>query len=180
MTDVNHIWTSFHKELRAFIYNKTRNHSDTDDILQDVFAKIITNMDKIRQSENMRNYLFGMVRNAVNDYFRRKRYNESLTMAEHLTEEESDSLNKSIAECCIRPFINKLPVLYREALLLTEFQDITQKELAKKLDVSYSGAKSRVQRGREKLKELILDCCALQSDSYGNLMARENNNCNCP
>jgi RNA polymerase sigma-70 factor (ECF subfamily) len=48
---------------------------------------------------------------------------------------------------------------YREALMLTEFEGLTQKQLAKRLGVSASGAKSRVQRAREQLKELLLDYC---------------------
>jgi RNA polymerase sigma-70 factor (ECF subfamily) len=90
-----------------------------------------------------------------------------------VSEEDDQLLNATIADCCVKPFINKLPGEYKEALLLTEFQDISQKELAEKLNISYSGAKSRVQRGRAKLKEIILDCCAYQSDVYGNLMEAE-------
>ncbi|MBK6265256.1 RNA polymerase sigma factor SigZ [Marivirga sp. S37H4] len=179
-SEVTTIWTDFHKELKAFILNKTRNSADRDDILQDVFIKIIRNIDKINQAENVRHYLYGIVRNAINDYFRnRKQTVNDSEIVEKLTEEDTQSLNTTIAECCIKPLINKLPENYRDALLLTEFQDISQKDLAEKLNISYSGAKSRVQRGKEKLKELILDCCAYQSDKYGNLMDTEDENCGC-
>lgn len=178
--EVTTIWTDFHKELKAFILNKTRNSTDTDDILQDVFIKIIRNIDKVNNAENLRHYLYGIVRNAINDYFRnRKQVVENSETEEKITDEETQSLNATIAECCIKPFINKLPDNYREALLITEFQDISQKELAEKLNISYSGAKSRVQRGKEKLQKLILNCCAYQSDKYGNLMDAENTDCGC-
>ena len=180
--EVTNIWTDFHKELKGFIYNKTRNSADTDDILQEVFIKIIRNIDKVNQSENLRQYLYGIVRNTINDYFR----NQKTILTENeiedkLSEVETQTLNSTIAECCIKPFINKLPDNYKEALLITEFQDISQKELAEKLNISYSGAKSRVQRGKEKLKELVLNCCAYESDVYGNLISNkdDNNNCGC-
>lgn len=176
--DVTNIWTSFHKELKGFIYNKTRNSADTDDILQDVFIKIIHNIDKVNQAENLRHYLYGIVRNAINDYFRnRKPTDNNLEIEEKITEEETQSLNTTIADCCIKPFINKLPDNYRDALLITEFQHISQKELAEKLNISYSGAKSRVQRGKEKLKELLLQCCAYKYDIYGNILDTENCDC---
>jgi RNA polymerase sigma-70 factor (ECF subfamily) len=177
-TEVTNIWTDFHKELKAFILNKTRNSTDTDDILQEVFIKIIHNIDKVNQAENLRHYLYGIVRNAINDYFRnRKPIIDNTEIEEKITEEETQSLNTTIAECCIKPFINKLPNNYRDALLITEFQDISQKELAEKLNISYSGAKSRVQRGKEKLKELLIQCCAYKSDTYGNIL--ESENCDC-
>lgn len=179
--EISKIWSDFHQELKSFILNKTRNASDTDDILQEVFMKIIKNFDKVSKSENLRHYIYGIVRNSVNDYFRSKRplidYRE---VKESLNEEESISLNETVAECCIRPFINKLPQDYRDALLASEFQEISQKELAMKLGISYSGAKSRVQRGKEKLKNMILDCCAYESDKYGNLIDGVKKNCNCP
>lgn len=178
--DVTHIWTDFHKELKGFIYNKTRNSADTDDILQEVFIKIIRNIDKVNQSENLRQYLYAIVRNSINDYFRsRKNITSDTEIPEQFSEVETQSLNTTIAECCIKPFINKLSDNYKEALLITEFQAVSQKELAEKLNISYSGAKSRVQRGKDKLKELILNCCAYESDVYGNLISKSENNCGC-
>ena len=179
-TDVTNIWTNFNKELKVFIYNKTRNSADTDDILQEVFVKIIRNIEKVNQSENLRQYLYGIVRNTLNDYFKnQKTFSSDTEIQEQFSETETNSLNETIAECCIKPFINKLPDNYKQALLITEFQDISQKELAKKLNISYSGAKSRVQRGKDKLKELILNCCAYQNDKYGNLIDTEDKSCGC-
>ncbi len=179
-SDVTTIWTDFHKELKAFILNKTRNSTDTDDILQEVFIKIFRNIDKVNQAENLKHYLYGIVRNAVNDYFKKSKHIVGNTQTiETITEEEAQTLNATIADCCIKPFINKLPANYREALLITEFQEVSQKQLAEKLNISYSGAKSRVQRGKEKLKELILNCCSYQSDVYGNLIDTGNKNCGC-
>lgn len=182
--DITTIWTAFHRELKAFIQNKTRNPADTEDILQDAFVKIIRNFDKVSQSQNLSKYVHGIVRNEVNDYFRkRKPAAEAEAPAEAateaFTEEETETLNAVVAGCCIRPFIEQLPGPYREALWLTEFQELSQKELAEKLGISYSGAKSRVQRGKAKLKALIMDCCAYESDRYGNLIGKKEKNCAC-
>lgn len=180
-TAVTTIWNDFHQELKAFIFNKTKNSADTDDLLQEVFLKIMGNLDKVSQAENLRPYLYGIVRNSIHDYFRKqKQIIDATDLEATITAEETHSLNATIAECCIKPFIHKLPIKYREALLITEFQDISQKDLAEQLNLSYSGAKSRVQRGKEKLKALILDCCAYQSDNYGNLTEHEDRSCGCP
>ncbi|MFZ1705975.1 MAG: sigma-70 family RNA polymerase sigma factor [Saprospiraceae bacterium] len=178
--DVTQIWTDFQKELKDFIFAKTKNSADTDDILQEVFLKIIRNIDKVNQSKNLRQYLYGIVRNSVTDHFRsQKNISPDIQIDLSLTEDETQSLNSSIAECCIKPFIHKLPKNYKDTLLITEFQEVSQKELAQKLNISYSGAKSRVQRGKTKLKELILNCCAYESDVYGNLRIKEDKDCSC-
>ena len=64
---------------------------------------------------------------------------------------------------CIIPFMNRLPPIYKEALTLTEFKNYSQLELAEHLGISYSGAKSRVQRAKIKLKELFENCCNISS-----------------
>lgn len=180
MNSIINIWDDFNQELKGFIFNKTKNQADTEDILQDVFLKITRNLDKVNQADNLRPYLFAIVRNTVNDYFRNQKNGpEETDIPDQLPEEELQSLNSTIAECCLKPFINKLPDHYKEALLMTEFQQFSQKELAQKLNISYSGAKSRVQRGKEKLKELILTCCNYSSDRYGNLQTPESKNCHC-
>jgi hypothetical protein len=55
--------------------------------------------------------------------------------------------------------ISTLPEPYREVLVLTEFEGLTQKEMAERRGILLSGAKSRVQRGREQLKQMLLERC---------------------
>ena len=63
--------------------------------------------------------------------------------------------------------IYSLPEPYRDALVLTELEGLTQKDLAKRLGISLSGAKSRVQRGREQLKTMLHECCTFEFDRRG-------------
>lgn len=178
--DVTTIWTEFQVELKRFILNRTRNQADTDDILQEVFLKIIHHIDKVNEAKNMRNYLYGIVRNTLYDHSKKRQPTVSEEfMPVELTDEETQSLNETIADCCVKPFIQQLPDKYKDALLLSDLQDVSQKELAERYQISYSAAKSRVQRGREKLKDLILECCAYESDAYGNLMDTEKENRPC-
>jgi RNA polymerase sigma-70 factor (ECF subfamily) len=69
--------------------------------------------------------------------------------------------------------IEQLPLKYREALTLTELQGYTQVQLSMQLGISLSGAKSRVQRGRLKLKELLLACCHVSTDLLGHIQDYE-------
>ncbi len=59
------------------------------------------------------------------------------------------------------------------AITLSEFEGLRQKEVAMTLGLSVSGAKSRIQRGRKMLKELLLECCHFELDSRGRIMDYE-------
>ena len=66
--------------------------------------------------------------------------------------------------------MNKLPDEYREIIIDVELNGVKQKDLAAKYDLAYPSIRSRVQRGREKLKQVLLDCCHIQWDNRGNIL----------
>ncbi len=164
------IWEEFHDKLKAYALSKLKNEDDTNDLLQEVFIKIHSNLEKIETSENSKYYLIAIVRNAINDFYRHRQINENEEFLIDKPQESEDRLNEIVANFCVGPLIKKLPEKYKEALLLSDIAGIPQKELAEQLGMSYTGLKSRVQRGRTKLKDLILGCCKFENDKYGNLV----------
>jgi RNA polymerase sigma-70 factor (ECF subfamily) len=82
---------------------------------------------------------------------------------------------------CAKPIINSLPEKYKEALIKTTFEKVSQKDLANQLGLSHSAIKSRVQRGRDMVKAAIIDCCNPITDKYGNIIEKEKckNECGC-
>jgi RNA polymerase sigma-70 factor, ECF subfamily len=75
--------------------------------------------------------------------------------------------------------VNELPEPYRQALLLTEYQGLNQKQMAERLGISVSGAKSRVQRAREKLRDMLLNCCHFEFDRRGRIVDYYEHCCCC-
>lgn len=178
--EVTDIWNGFQSELKKYILRRTQSKDAANDILQEVFLKVIIHKEKINQTENLQQYLYGMVRNAIADYYRqaKKILPEEAVPEQLIVLESSDNLNEVIANC-IRPLINNLDAKSKEALTFSELENMHQTELAERLNISYSGAKSRVQRGREKLKKQFLECCHLEYDKYGNFLTMEKKDCNC-
>jgi len=73
----------------------------------------------------------------------------------------------------VAPFIAMLPSPYREAVTLAELQGVTQKDAAEMLGISASGARSRVQRGRERLRAMLEACCEIALDARRHVIACE-------
>jgi RNA polymerase sigma-70 factor (ECF subfamily) len=71
---------------------------------------------------------------------------------------------------CVAAMVEELPEAYREALRLTEYEGLSQKALSDRLGISFSGAKSRVQRARAKIKEQLPNCCHFQFDYAGRII----------
>ncbi|WP_378187067.1 sigma factor-like helix-turn-helix DNA-binding protein [Aquimarina sp. W85] len=83
-----------------------------------------------------------------------------------LPEDDGDSFKYGKLTNCIYQKIEKLSEQHKEVIMLTAFKDYSQKELTTHLNMSYSGTKSRVQKAREILKENMLECPYVVSNSY--------------
>lgn len=165
--------------LRGYIRTRVRDHAAAEDILQEVFLKAQKRMGQLESVEKLSGWLFLIARNAVTDYHRAAAAKAKVTaeLPEELevpeqTEEPALENPHALRES-FRRMVFSLPEPYKEAIVLTEYEGLTQKELAERLGISFSGAKSRVQRGREKLKEALLECCALELDRRGNVIECE-------
>lgn len=184
-TNVEYLWVYFSKPLMSFIKNRVNNDQDAEDILQDVFCKIQNNINSLKAGDKIHAWVYSITRNAITDFYRTHRIeNLCSELSDDIPDDRLDSgsedANAEIAQC-LKVMINSLPDKYKEAILLTEFQNLTQNELSQRLGLSLPGAKSRVQRARGKLKEMLFDCCNLEFDRLGNVIEYQdkNNRCKC-
>jgi RNA polymerase sigma-70 factor (ECF subfamily) len=163
-TTTEQIWNDFHKEIYFFINKRIKNKDISEDILQDVFIKIHLKYQTLESKDKLVSWIYQITRNSIYDHFRSTKFFDEIP--EDLNESE---LNHHIADefvQCLKPMINRLPEIYQDAILQTELGNLKQKELAEKLNISYSAAKSRVQRGREHLLNLFKLCCDITSENY--------------
>lgn len=170
--NTNYIWEEFSEPLKRFIKQRIANEYDTEDVLHEVFIKIHNNIGSLMNDNEINAWIYRITRNTIIDYYRKKGKNlEVIELPEDL---ESDTHEKLLANAeiasCLKGMIDSLPEKYKQVILLTEFQEMTQKEVSEKLDISISGAKSRVQRARKMLKKRLLGCCHLEFDNRGNII----------
>ncbi len=165
------IWDSLYKELVTFVQTKVKDKPAAEDIVQDVFIKVHTKSNQIKEIDKVSGWIYQITRNAVADHFR----SNSKTIEPINVDWESDyqELNDCVARC-LNVLIKTLPDKYRIPLELTELENLSQHELAERLGISYSGARSRIQRARKMLKEKINELYLIKTDTYGNVIVCEN------
>lgn len=163
--DIEHLFKEMKEELHYFIAKKVDNRSDAQDILQNVFLKIVEKAGTLEDIQKVRGWIYTITRNTIIDYYRKNKYKvynnrlEGLNLAQEIRNYRalSDELNR-----CLNAAIEQLPEKYREIIRLTEIEGIKQKELAEKLNMPYPSLRSRVQRGREQLTVLMRENCKYQ------------------
>ncbi len=165
------VWRDWQAALRRYVARRVRQSADTDDVLHEVFLKIEAHLGQLREPGRLAAWLYRITDHAIADHYRGQR------PWVELPEEVLQNLPAAAANdpadgtealaACLRPMIETLPETYRQAVLWSEIDGVPQREVAARLGISVSGAKSRVQRGREKLRAIVLDCCHVETDGDG-------------
>jgi RNA polymerase sigma-70 factor (ECF subfamily) len=172
-------WRELHDQLLGFIARRVRTREDAEDILQEVMLRIHRSRGELEHVERVTGWIYRIAGNAIVDYYRKPARRElpagwpadveepgSPESAAVVEEPDTAALRAELARC-LSPLLQRLPAPYRQALELTELEGLTQAAAAARLGLSVSGMKTRVQRGRRRLEELLLDCCHVELDRRG-------------
>lgn len=172
---IESIYATLQADLRRFVARRVDDPQAVDDILQDTYLRLHTHLASVRQPERLTSWVYQITRNAIHDHYRRgRRQPEPAELLDDTPqpEEPDDEAERQLAQS-LSQMVDCLPDKYREALVLTDLHGLTQQALAGRLGLSLSGAKSRVQRARERLKVALLDCCHVELDRLGQVIGFE-------
>lgn len=195
------IWQQFHHKLKSFISSKIHDDALTDDILQEVFLRIHSNIHTLKDETRLKSWIYQITRNLITDHYRKAVQNKSVPFdgaavrdagtfypvdfqihdaSTHQDEwpgfflsPEAEAGSGDVMTEAVQDMIKmmkELPPEYCQALCLTELEGLSQKEYAARAGISLSGAKSRVQRARRLLRDMLMRCCHYQFDRYGTVI----------
>jgi RNA polymerase sigma-70 factor, ECF subfamily len=150
-------WRERRADLRRFVSRRVADRHEVDDIVQDVLVRAHESMHQLESPDRLPAWLARIAANRIVDHYRARRPFDELPDDLSAAEPEEDAV-QALAPC-LPAMVDLLPATYRDALRLAELEGLPQREVAQRLGLSLSGAKSRVQRGREQLRHLVEACC---------------------
>jgi RNA polymerase sigma-70 factor (ECF subfamily) len=163
------LWLEMHEPLCHFVCSRTANIDDAEDILQDVFLRAYHHLGTVRDPERLQSWVYQIARRRLIDHYRARR--QWVELPETLVvEDEPETADGAELIESLRDVVESLPEPYREALVLADLQGLRQQDLAGRLGISLSGAKSRVQRARQKVKDTLSRCFEFELDARGKLL----------
>ncbi len=174
------IWKKYHLKLINFVNKRVNDASLSEDIVQDIMIKVSNKLHTLESPEKIRGWVYQIARNTISDYYRSRKLYEVLPG--NIISPEVDKIKQAREEvsACLGVLIDNLPADYREAIMLSEIESLTQKEVALKQNISLSGAKSRIQRGRALLKNMLIECCTFEMDRQENIIDYQpKSDCDC-
>jgi RNA polymerase sigma-70 factor, ECF subfamily len=176
MTEVILNWNNIQNELKGFVFKRVKDKALAEDIVHDVFLKVQDKIHQVKEPEKVFGWIYQITRNTITDHYRKK------TKKINLLDLDWESSQPNFNECVsgtIAELIPTLPDNYRIALEMTEIQNMSQMEVAEKLNLNYATAKARIQRARKMLKDRIDEALIVKTDGYGNVILCKNRTACC-
>jgi RNA polymerase sigma-70 factor, ECF subfamily len=163
-------WVESLDRVRAFVVARVDDPELAADITHDVVVRSIASgaLDRV---DNPTAWLYRAARNAVIDHYRTRHVHRPLDGSDTWpdpgpTGDEPNEATRELARCLL-PLLHELPPAARDALTRVDVDGQTHQQAADQLGISVSGMKSRVQRARRQLKDLLEQCCTVGLDRAG-------------
>jgi RNA polymerase sigma-70 factor (ECF subfamily) len=161
------------KRIRAFIGGRIGPPNDADDLTQETFLKAFRGVDSLRDKSRVEAWLYRIARRTIVDYYRRRPAPEKLgDPAAASTDTHLERVTAAVT-CSALCYLGTLPDEYRQPVLLADYEGLSHSEIAQRLGISLSATKSRVRRGRQRVRELMEDCCRMVYDARGKIIDYE-------
>jgi len=147
-----------HKEkVRNIIYITMNNSALVDDVAQDVFITVYRNLKHFRYESQFTTWLYRITVNRCKDYLRKMNVRkiffpieEGAEVSEYSSPVENNDVSRIVLDA-----ISKLPVKLRMPLILKDIEGFSYQEISETLKCEMGTVKSRIFRGREKLKAIL-------------------------
>lgn len=162
--------------IHSFIYRSVSDYNIAYDLTQEVFIKVIKNIDKFSfEKGSIKTWMLKIAVNTSKDYFKSATYkqrNEAKDIDNHEIKDDKnvvDILSKKEEALKIKKAINKLPNLQKQAIILKYYNDLKIKEISNVTGDNENTIKSRLFNGIKGLKKLLGgDICEkdAKEDSY--------------
>ena len=161
-----------HRRVYGLCYRFTGNTADAEDLTQDVFLKIYSNLSSFDTGRgSLQVWITTMTRNLLVDNFRRTRnlratgslddgwdVTDELRPVDRLTAvgptPHESAAQKELAKM-VQDALARVSVELREAVILRDLQDMDYREIAQVLGIPEGTVKSRISRGRAELARLL-------------------------
>jgi len=169
---VQALWHESSRRLRSWFENKTGSAHDADDLVQETFLRVQSRLETLHDEERLGPWAHRIAANVLAD-FGRARGRQAAPMPEDPLEAspaqpEDQDVCAEVAGW-IESFLARLGPEDASILRAVDFEGRPQVDVARELGLSPSGARSRVQRARARLRESLEACCSFAFDARGHL-----------
>lgn len=150
---------TYGEKLLRLAYMVVEDRQISEDVVQESFLALFENLHNFRGESSLATWLMRITLNKAKNKVRPKMYNKLKffwdVRAPDTNPLPHDNYEQKERQSAVRDILRALPMKYKDVLYLYYFEEMKIKEISLVLDISPSGVKTRLQRGKKKMKELL-------------------------
>lgn len=165
------LWQQYHQRLLGYLRRHLAVPDEAQDVAQTIFMKVFQHPPAPMSPEQLEAWLWRVTKNALVDHWRKQNKVPPLVSmdaddhgmdwldAQAKPQAGVDANPRLHMSCCLEAMVQHLPDKYRQTIELADLQQRPYRDVAQQLGVTESAIKSRIKRGREKLRDQLVACC---------------------
>lgn len=160
----------YQEKVRGLVYSILNDPEVIDDLTQEIFIKVYTSIARFEHRSSLGTWIYRIAVNHCRDEIRRKRIRrlfslEKMELDPVAKGERTDHniLQKEKIDM-VRWGLSKISEKHRSIIVLKDFENLPYEEIAKVLDLELGTVKSRLNRARTALKEVLDPYWSYESD----------------
>lgn len=151
------LYNLYRQDMYKTAYCILKNHYEAEDAVHEAFMIVVKNINKITQVNcpRTRGYLIIIVKNLALKIYNKRKRTESIDDNENDSDADIEDYVISRIDCKkLAELLLKLPEEYYQVLYLNVYMELDIADIAVNLGITYENAKKRLQRARNKLRNL--------------------------
>lgn len=177
--EFSEIYDAYHGKVVAYAA-RLLGRDEADDVAQEVFVKVRRSLSTLEDASKLASWIYAITLNTVRDAARRRvpapvRRDSDASDA---TPDVPDAVSRTPEENAIRSemvscyldYVNQLPDNYRDVYVLSEFEHLSNEEIARRSGLTLGTAKIRLHRARARIQQELRRNCRCYYNERGELM----------
>ncbi|NTW72840.1 MAG: sigma-70 family RNA polymerase sigma factor [Eubacteriaceae bacterium] len=156
----NTVMNTYGTKVYNLIAGITSDREEAKDLTQETFIKVYNNLDRFNGNSSLYTWIYSIAANCARDYLRKKKDTISIEEVYHLRADHDDPQKNSQEKEELRLIISavrKLDGEQKEAVILRDIMGFSYEEISQILQLTMGTVKSRIARGRYKLRENLAE-----------------------
>lgn len=125
-----YVWDLYNKEIFYYIYSIVKNYDIANDILQETAIAVYLNLDKLRDDNSVRYWIYRIASNKIKSHYKSKKKEMQI---DHIKE----GYQQDTTDFEVKQFSEGLKSPWKEAFLLYVLGDFSYTEISKMLNLPY-------------------------------------------
>lgn len=173
--DFQRVYDEFQPRIRRYLA-RLAGSGEADDLTQETFARVSQALAGFRGEAALSTWIYRIATNVAFDRARSPGFKlqartaepEALAALGTAPAIEQDIASREMSEC-VRDYVDQLPADYRTVVVLSELEELPDREIAEVLGISLEAAKIRLHRARARLRQMLEQGCDLSRDERNEL-----------